>query len=300
MYYTSAIFRKKARNALKGHWQTALLIALIVNLPTLLVQAFSSVTGNDPVMRLENYILTASRDGVLTQQRLLDEITRFLSSTGFWTIRGLEILAWLITPCLTLGMYKWILNRLQGQEDPVSTVFCRVKLFFRAIGLQLLVILKVLLWMLPGIIAGIAALYPVYRAADAQAQAAALQRSYGMTLPVVLLMVIPGAMAALRYALSEYILAEEPSNKILFCVRRSKYLMRDQKKNLFFLLVSFLLLHLLSMLLASMVSGVVSLLIQMLAGLALSVYMAGSVGAFYRALEDGKPPEEEPEQEELN
>ena len=37
MYIPSGYYRKKALDALKGHWQTALLIALIVNLPTLLM-----------------------------------------------------------------------------------------------------------------------------------------------------------------------------------------------------------------------------------------------------------------------
>ena len=42
MYFPSAYFRAKARAALKGHWQTALLIALVVNLPSLLMQAISA------------------------------------------------------------------------------------------------------------------------------------------------------------------------------------------------------------------------------------------------------------------
>ena len=74
MYYPSGLFRRKALAALKGHWQAALLVALIVNLPTLLMQGFSAFTGNDPFSRLEAYIITASRDGILTQEALLGEI----------------------------------------------------------------------------------------------------------------------------------------------------------------------------------------------------------------------------------
>ena len=109
MYIPSAYYRKKALAALKGRWQTALLVALIVNLPTLLMQGFSVFTGNDLMDRLQAIVISASRDGVMTQQLLLDEINAFLYSTGFWTVRGLEFLAWLVTPCLTLGMYKWVL-----------------------------------------------------------------------------------------------------------------------------------------------------------------------------------------------
>ena len=97
-------------------------------------------------------------------------------------------------------------------------------------------------------------------------------------------------------------MADDSSYKVFFCLRRSKDLMKDQKKNLFFLLVSFLLWYVLSLLVSSMLNGVFSLLVQMLASLALSVYMAGSVGAFYQMLEKGKTPDakNEPEQEELN
>ena len=304
MFYPSGYFRRKALDALKGHWQTALLVALIVNLPTLLMQGFSAYTGNDLLGRMQTLIITASRDGVLSEQLILNEIRTFLNSTGFWTVRGLELLAWLITPCLSLGMYKWLLDRLQGLEDPVSTVFCRMNRFFRAIGLQLLIILKVLLWMLPGIALFIYLLLPVYRSANPQVQLEALQRSYNMTLPVTLLMVVPGAMAALRHALADYILADQPESRILFCVRRSKELMKDQKKNLFFLLVSFLLWYLLELLVSSLFAGVLSLAVQMLAGLAISVYMSASITAFYLRLktadEKHENPNAEPAPEELN
>lgn len=304
MYYPSAYFRRKALAALKGRWQTALLIALIVNLPTLLMQGFSAFTGNDPVSRLETVIVTASRDGILTQQLLLDEINALWNSTGFWTVRGLELLAWLVTPCLSLGMYAWLMDRLRGWDGPVSTVFCRMKLFLKAIGLQLLIILKVLLWMLPGMAATAALLIPVFRAGSVDAQLAALQNSYSMMLPLTLLTVVPAVIAGLRYALSEFVMADKPESGILFCIRRSKELMKDQKKYLFFLLVSFLLWYLLEMMIASMLTGVLSLLFQMLAGLAINLYMAGSVAAFYLRQEEKEASDEgpaaDPPAEELN
>ena len=66
MLYPSVIFRMKARAALKGHWQTALLVALVVNLPTLLMQGFSAYTGNDLITRLQAVMVAASRDGLMT------------------------------------------------------------------------------------------------------------------------------------------------------------------------------------------------------------------------------------------
>ena len=304
MYYPSGYYRRKALAALKGHWQAALLVALIVNLPTLLMQGFSAFTGNDPINRLQAVIVSSSRDGVMSRDLLLNEIQALLNSTGFWTIRGLELLAWLITPCLSLGMYKWLINRLRGLDDPVSAVFCRMKLFLKAIGLQLMIILKVLLWMLPGIAVMIATMIPLFRAGDTQAQLAALQSGYSMTLPILHLIAVPGVMAALRSGLSEFIMADAPESRILGCIRHSMELMKDQKKFLFFLMLSFLLWYLLELLISSFLTGVLSLVFQMLAGLALSVYVACSVAAFYLRLEDAytkhESPDAEPGPEELN
>lgn len=304
MFIPSGYYRKKALAALKGHWQPALLVALIVNLPTMLVQGFSMFTGNDLMDRLSAFIVSASRDGVLTQQVLLQEINTIVASTAFWLIRGLEILAMLVTPCLSLGMYKWLMDLLHGQEQPVNAVFSRMRLFLKAIGLQLLIILKVILWTLPGLALMIIVMLPVLRAGSSQAQAEALAATQAMTFLPMLLMIVPGVIAALRYALSEYIMAEKPESKIRFCVSHSKELMKDQKKNLFFLLTSFLLWYLLELLIASFLTGILSLVFQMFAGLVLSVYMTCSISVFYmrleHAAETGESPNAEPSPEQLN
>ena len=304
MFIPSGYYRRKALAALKGHWQPALLVALIVNLPTMLMQGFSMFTGNDPFDRLSAFIVSSSRDGVISQQALLQEINTLISSTTFWVIRGLELLAMLVTPCLALGMYKWLMDLLHGQEQPVNTVFCRMRLFLKAIGLQLLIILKIILWALPGLAVMIVVMLPVLRAGSSQAQAEALAAVQSLSLLPALLMIVPGVIAALRYALSEYIMAEKPESKIRFCVSHSKELMKDQKKNLFFLMTSFLLWYLLELLIASLLTGILSLVFQMLAGLVLSVYIACSVSVFYMRLEHaaktGESPDAEPSPEELN
>ena len=304
MYYPSGFFKTRAKEALKGHWQTALLIALIVNLPGLLAQGISVFTGNDPVDRIQAVMITASRDGTLTQSLLVREIEAYLNSTGFWMAVGLNIAAWLITPCLALGMYKWLMDRLRKAPvtEAVAGAFCRIRLFFKAIGLQLLVILKILLWMLPGIGLMIGLMFSLYHAQTAVAVDNAMGTVNALTLPVILAMAVPGAIAALRYAMAEFILADEPETKITECIRRSKEQMRDLKRMLFVLLVSFLLWYLLQLLVASFLSGlgsgILSLLFQMLTGLALSVYMSASEAAFYLETRLGKIPKQEEKQEE--
>ena len=299
MYFPSAYFRAKARAALKGRWQTALLIALIVSLPALLAQAITAFTGNDPLARLQGIYLAAARDGVLTQQLLASEVEAYIGSPGFWTAVGLNIAAWLITPCLTLGMYQWMLNRLRGRADePVSTVFCRAKLFFKAIGLQLFIVLKVLLWMLPGIGLTFAGYIPILRAGnDAAALNSAIRLSNGLMLPSLLLTVVPGVMAALRYAMSEFIMADEPETGIRECVRRSIRHMQEMKRMLFTLMFSFLVWYLLGMILSTWLSAfgeTFGLLVQMLVSLLLTVYISASEASFFLETAPGKIPKHTP------
>jgi uncharacterized membrane protein len=211
-----------------------------------------------------------------------------LSEPGIILMTSLSLLAWLITPVLEVGMNHWTLERLRGQELPVSAVFSRLRIFLKSIGLRLLIVLKVLLWMLPGIIAAGFLVYPAVQATTQQAQMEALMKSQAYSLPVLLLMIVPGAIAALRYALAEYIQAEKPENKIRFCLRHSRELTDGKKKNLFTLVLSFLLFYLLELLVAGMLSGVLSLVFQMLIGLVLNVWMACAVSAFYLRLEEGK------------
>ncbi len=303
MYFPSSYFRLKAREALKGHWQTALLIALIVNLPQLVAQGLASFTGNDPTVRLQNIILTASRDGVLSNALITSQIQAWLQSSGFWISAGLAVAAWLVTPWLSLGMNRWLVHRLRNvPEEPVRSVFRPAALFPKALGLQLLVLLKVFLWMLPGIAAVALAMLPLYRAGNnAAAVNNALRLSQGLMFPAVALAAVPGVMAALRYAMAEFILADEPETRVRACVRRSIEQMRDNKKMLFILMVSFLLWYVLQLLVASFLSGfgsgVLSLVFQMLSGLAISVYLSAAMASFYLETAMGRIPRKENERE---
>ncbi len=296
MYFPSAYFRAKARAALKGRWQTALLIALIVSLPSLLVQGVTTFAKLDPMSRIYQLFRLSIQNDMLNETFLVQSLEDYLTSSDFFLAAGLNVLAWLITPCLTLGMYRWMLNRLRGTADePVTTVFCRVRLFFKALGLHLLIVLKVLLWMLPGIGLSAAAYIPVIQAkGNPDGLASAVALSNGLMLPGILLMAIPGIMAALRYAMAEFILADEPEAGILECVRRSKQHMQDMKRMLFTLLLSFMLWYFLGMLAASYLSalgtGTFGLLAQMLLSLVLTVYVSASEGAFFLETAPGKVP----------
>ena len=308
--FFSAAFKMKARAALQQHWQTALLIALIVNLPTLLVQGIAAFTNNDAVTRLEDMILQASGSAA-AMNALPESVRGMLSESGVIAMLVLSAAAWLVTPVLSAGMNHWTLERLRGQELPVSAVFSRLRIFFKSIGLRLLIMLKVLLWTLPGLAVFLFSVVPILRANPQTTEeliSAANTGIHFVYLGMIAMMAL-GVMGFLYYAMAEFILADEPEEHVLSCVRRSKMLMKGRRSVLMSLYLSFLIWYLLILFLTSMAVGiggsVFALVLQMLGTLFLSVYMLASEGVFYEALRQAPapgvqadiPPEEEQDPE---
>ena len=285
----SAAFKAKARAVLQQHWQTALLIALIVNLPTLLVQGISVFTNNDLTLRLEALVIEASRSAD-AMNALPEAAVALLSESGILAMTGLGILAWLVTPALSLGMNHWTLDRIRGAEEPVSTVFSRLNIFLKGVGLRLLITLKILLWMLPGIAVMGLAMVLLIRA-DVSSREAVLSAANTSIMLVwfgMLLMMVLGVMGFLRYAVADFILADEPQERVFSCARRSREMMDGSRGPFLSLLVSFFLWYILVMLASSFAAGIAGdvfgLMVQMLGSLFLSVYMLTSQGVFYEAL----------------
>ena len=287
--FFSAAFKAKARAALQQHWQTALLIALIVNLPSLLVQGISAFTNNDVMARLENMALQASGSAA-AMHALPESVRSMLSESGIVTMLILSAVAWLVTPVLSVGMTHWTLERLRGQVLPVSAVFSRLRIFLKSIGLRLLIVLKVLLWMLPGLAVFLFSVIPLMRAnpGNSGELVSAVNISFHLVSAGMIAMAVLGVMGYLYYAMAEFILADEPEERILSCARRSKMLMKGRRSVLMSLWLSFLLWYLLILMVSSMVAGiagaVIALVLQMLGSLFLSVYMLASEGVFYEAL----------------
>ena len=288
MFY-SAVLKAKARAVLQQHWQTALLIALIVNLPTLLVQGISAFTNNDVMYRLETLIIDASRS-TEAMNALPDAVVTMLTETGILVMLALGLLAWLVTPALSLGMNYWTLDRIRGAEEPVSTVFSRLGIFLKGVGLRLLILLRVLLWMLPGLAVMVLAMVLLFRAdiTSQEAMLSAANTSVMLIWAGIIAMLVLGVMGYLHYALADLILADEPEEKVISCTRRSRELMTGRRGQLLALLLSFILWYFLIMFASSFIAGiagdVIGLLLQMLGSLFLSVYMLATEGVFYEAL----------------
>ena len=286
----NAIWKYQARKALKDHWLTGLLIALIVNVPTLLVQGIAASTGNDLMTRIQETLYRSlnAEGTALDPVRLEQGLQSIGESTGVWVLQGLNAAAWLLTPCLILGMTAWLLGRLRKEEDPgVVGVFCRGRLFLKAIGLRLYVFFRIFLWMLPGVALLLLASLPVLLSGGSSriSQLNAVNTTLSLYSAAMIVTMILGAVAALKYALSDQVMADQPEMGPIRAARESRQLTKGKKGQLFGLYMSFLFWYMLEILVSGLCEGlfgiVPSLMVQMLASLALSLYMTGSISAFY-------------------
>ena len=301
MLYSNAYWKSVARKALQGHWLTAMLIALVVNLPSLLVQGIAAVTGNDLGTRLAEILYSAvSSDGTISEGRLTEGLAALQQSGGIWAVQGLNIAAWLLTPCLTLGMVAWLMGRIRNEEDPGPTaVFSRMNLFFKGIGLRLYVAWRIFLMMLPGVALCILAMLPLWLS-DLSSRISVLSAAntvMGLESLASIAMVVLGVMAALRYALGDMVLAEHPDMGPIQAAKQSKAATKGRRGELFFLYTSFLLWYLLEMFAANLClnlfGSIPALMVEMLVSLAITVYLTASLCAFYRGGPVSEPQENE-------
>ena len=306
MIYPSSYWKRQAREALRNHWLTALLIALVVNLPSLLVQGIASVTGNDLLTRVQETIYASlSESGTaIDMNRLASGMEAVQGSTGIWVMQGLNVLAWLLTPCLTLGMVAWLLSRLRKQEDGGWTdVFSRAGLFFKGIGLRLYIAWRIFLFMLPGLALCVLSLLPVWLSDTSSSISAlsAVNTSVGLMYAAMAATAVLSVIAALKYALGDMFLADHPEMGPVQAAKASKQMTRGRKGQVFALYVSFIFWYLLEMLVSSlcfeMFGSIPSLMVQMLASLAITVYLNASLSAYYLGHQAQKEPGEEAEPE---
>lgn len=279
---TNYELKLKARAALKDNWQIALMVALIASLPSLASQVVAIMTQSSLTVMVNN--LT----NAMLQSPDVTDIVALMEQAGI-TIEKcmpsvlLGVVSALISPFLTLGMLHYFFKLLRGEEDAlIGTVFSRKNCFFKAIGLRLMVYIRIMLWMLPGW-----ALMIIPFALIAVSPEMALN-----VLPTVMfistsLMMVLGIRAALHYAMADRVMAETPSKGINQCIRESVGIMRYRKLLLFSLEISFVLwqvgLMLLETLLMGIIGQVMASTLSMALNFALNIYIQMAVSAFYLA-----------------
>ncbi|MCE5342388.1 MAG: DUF975 family protein [Eubacteriales bacterium] len=137
------LFKSKAIRALRGNWQTALVVSFIAQLPVILVQLVQTT-------QLPTVSPLADVEAMRAALRAVQPQT--------WALAGLlSGMALALTPVLTLGCNYYFICRLQKQELGFKGLFSRMRYLGKALLLYLLMGIKVALWSLllfvPGVIA---------------------------------------------------------------------------------------------------------------------------------------------------
>ena len=127
----------------------------------------------------------------------------------------------LIVGGLYLGYVAQFISAGRGNVPKVFGVFKRMRYCLKGWGLSLLIGLKTLLWMLPGLVL-------LFMGAEMQIYGNSGFANWVLLAGIVLMfgLVIP---AALRYSLAYSIMADEPDRGIRDCITLSKGLMKDRK-----------------------------------------------------------------------
>ena len=134
---------------------------------------------------------------------------------------------------LSLGHNAQLINAGRGGVPKVFGVFKRMRYCLKGWCLELLIGLKALLWMLPGLVL-------VITGAELQSYGESAIANWVVLAGLVLMLslFIP---AILRYSLAHYLMADEPDRGIRECITLSKELMKGRKWQYFKLGVPMLL-----------------------------------------------------------
>ena len=297
-------FRRRARAAMKPIMPLLLIVAMIASLPSLIGQTVTLLTGADPNAMLAEYYtqerMTAitSGDAAAVQaasQEIMDGVTAFFQEKApFMVITTL--ITWLLSPVLTLGFNHTLIKTLRREEIAVTTVLARLPLFFKAIGLNLMIFLRLVLWMLPGMALSMFG-----------AVVTLLEPSIGglLMLAAMAVMFVLMIRAMYSYRLATYIMADVPETGINASIRRSKEVMKGRRMELFGLEFSFLgwrlLLSMGQSMLLGFFGGVLGMTLGMFASLFLQTYLSMAETAFYQEYAVGPiaPAQKDEEAEEL-
>lgn len=309
-------FRRRAREAMKPVMSVLIVVALIATLPSLISSAVTLMTSADPaelVNSLANRLMQVMEKYGVNQAEIaggqlpdaagmqadiaavyelyIKDCETFLVTKGP-IILALTLMVLIISPVMTLGMINALLHALRRQEFTAGIALSRTKYLFKALGLELMLALKLFLWAMPGTLLMLAGMF-------LPQTLMAVTIIAGLVLMLVLVVRV-----SYRYAMVVYILADAPQTGIRECFRRSGELMKRRKMELFMLELSFIGWNLLLSYVQLMLNGfgmVIGLTLGMFASLFLTVYTNCAKAAFYQEYAVGPLPEAkaEPEVEDL-
>ena len=235
--FSSKELRAIARDKLRGKWGRSVLVSFLAALLGAVVNGSSS--GGSGSVQTEQ-IAEGIQSGMSVMESFAASISQSTGLnitapvlTGVFVGAGiLGLVLSLVGAVVTLGHNKYYIDLvLHNRADSVGVLFERFDIFFKAVGLRIFIGFFVFLWSL--------------------------------------LFIVPGIIAAYRYSMASYIMAEHPEVGIREAVNMSKQMMAGHKSRLFWLGWSFFG----WMLLTALTFGIGSLW--------LAPYMSAAEAAFY-------------------
>ena len=206
-YYRARDFRAAARKALQGFWLMAILVTFVAALLGGTSEAGFSVSGN-----VDYQIDTTELDAIPgADESALVQYIHWMDSMNnrFPVIKPLvaflsilSAIQLIIGGPIMLGYNRFKLHRLDGEEAKFSDLFSAFDRFIDALWLRVRMFLQIFGW--------------------------------------TLLFIIPGIVAAYRYAMAPYIMAEHPDMTAGQAIEASKAVMNGRKGSLFLMQLSFI------------------------------------------------------------
>ena len=257
------LYKQKARQVLRGNWQTALVVTFFSGVFVTIAQVVQSVGLADvqSMMGSLSFALegVAGSAGLTLRQRaeVADLYQRLFQAieqvpTGMWAaMLALNALALVITPALTLSCNRYFICLNDGGDVGVQEgLLARLPMWRRALWLYVQMGVRIFLWSL--------------------------------------LLFIPGLVAALRYSQAPYYLAEDPTLTARQAIEKSKETMKDKKMAYFLVMLSFVGWSLLVTMADALLIGLTGPVVAMVAGqflsLALNTYINATCAVFYGAV----------------
>ena len=261
MMIGSFLFKQRAREALKGNWQNALVVSffsgVLLTVASLIqTRALEGVTA----AAYSLYAMMGSVGGEMNNEQtmqLLDLANRYLAEFNniapatWWTLGIAYVLAFVVTPALAVGCNNYFIKLVRGEEIGVfKGLTARMHILPKTLWLYVRMFVQIFLW--------------------------------------GLLFILPGIIAAIRYSMAPYYMAENPEISAGEAIRRSDAAMKGRKASYFMLLVSFvgwtLLMSVVQMVLGGVLGNVLMMVLSQFMSLMLTTYINGSCAAFYHAL----------------
>ena len=211
-----------ARNKLSGNWMISILVSFVAALLGGAGSGSSGAAGGAAGGSVGSTVgASAGSASGESLPYISGELTELFESNPLLTagiasflgvILLISLALMIIGAAVELGHNQYYIDLCTTQNARFETLFSRFGIFFKALGLRLFMALFITLWSL--------------------------------------LLFIPGIIAAYRYAMAPYLMAQNPDMGIREAVNRSKELMQGRKWRYFCLHFSFIGWHLLAMLTA--------------------------------------------------